>query len=48
MIAMKNEIEWSKIFSRIQRHFNNFISIVIDKTFNEIFYDFTSIQAFDL
>ena len=35
-------------FFKIQRYFNNFISIVIDKTFNKIFYDFTSIQTFNL
>ena len=33
--------------SRLQRDFNN-VTIVIDKSFNEIFYDFTSIQFLDL
>ena len=30
--------------SRLQRDFNN-VTIIIDKSFNEIFYDFTSIQS---
>ena len=33
--------------SRLQRNFNN-VTIIIDKSLNEIFYDFTSIQSLNL
>ena len=45
---MKNFVDWSNVLFVIQRHFNNHRSIVIDKTFNEIVYDFTSMQFFSL
>ena len=48
MITMNDFIQWSKMLSKIQRYINNVNSITIDKISNEIFYDFTSIQAFDL
>ena len=44
LIKMINSIDWSKVFSKMQRHFNNFHSIIIEKTFNKIFYDFIFIQ----
>ena len=40
---MKHSNRWSKTLSRIQREFNNFINNVV--TFNEIIYDFISIQT---
>ena len=43
---MKHLKQWSKMLSRLQRDFNNFISN--DITFNEIAYDFISIQAIAL
>lgn len=40
---MQNSFEWSSVFLKIQRHLNNVISATIDKTLNEIAYNFTSI-----
>ena len=48
LIIMKNFADWSNVLSVIQRHFNNHRSVVIDKTSNEIVYDFTSMQSFSL
>ena len=44
---LKHSNRWSKILSRLQRDFNN-VTIVIDKSFNEISYNFTSIQFLNL
>ena len=43
---MKHLKQWSKMLSRLQRDFNN--STSNDITFNEIAYDFISVQAIDL
>ena len=48
MITMKNLIEWSKMLLKIQRHINNSVFVTIDKSFNEVVYDFTSMQTVDL
>lgn len=40
---MQNSFEWSNVFLKIQRHLNNVINVIIDKTLNETTYDFTSI-----
>ena len=48
MITMNDFTQWSKMLWKIQRYINNVNSITIDKNSNEIFYDFTSIQVFDL
>ena len=48
MTTMNDFTQWSKMLSKIQRYINNVNSITIDKNLNEIFYDFTSIQIFDL
>ena len=46
IITLKHSNRWSKTLSRIQREFNNFINNVV--TFNEIIYDFISIQTMNL
>ena len=46
--TMNDFTQWSKMLSKIQRYINNVNSTTIEKNSNEIFYDFTSIQAFDL
>ena len=43
-----NSVDWIEIIFEIQRNINNSIVIVIDKTFNEIFYEFILTQSFDL
>ena len=48
LIIMKKFIDWLLMFFKIQRHFNNVFFTIIIKTLNEIAYDFTSIQSFDL
>ena len=48
LIIMKKFIDWLLMFFKIQRHFNNVFFTIIFKTFNEIAYDFTSVQSFDL
>ena len=48
MITMKNSTEWSKVLSKIQKYINNFVFFIIDKSFNETVYGFTSIQAANL
>ena len=47
MIMLNNSIDWSNLMFRIQRIFNNII-VSIDKTFNEIFYDFTLFHSENL
>ena len=47
MIMLNNSIDWSDLMFRIQRIFNNII-VSIDKTFNEIFYDFTLFHSKNL
>ena len=47
-VIMKNFVDWSNTLSKIQRHFNNEQFAIIDKTFNEIIYDFTFVQSFNL
>ena len=47
LIIMKNSKQWSIVFSKIQRHFNNVVSITTDKSPNEIVYEFTFFQASD-
>ena len=44
--TLNHSNRWSKTLSRIQREFNNFINNVV--TFNEIIYDFISIQTMNL
>ena len=48
LTIMKNSRQWSIVFSRIQRHLNNVVSTTIDKSSNEIVYEFTFLQAVDL
>ena len=48
LTRMINSIDWSKVLSKMQRHFNNSHSIIIEKTFNEIFYDFIFIQSLNV
>ena len=48
LTIMKNSVQWSKMFSKIQRHINNVNSFVIDKNSNEIVYDFIFLQIVDL
>ena len=48
LIRMINSIDWSKIFSKMQRHFNNSHSTIIEKTLNEVFYDFIFIQSLNV
>ena len=48
IITMKNFIKWSKVLSKIQKHINNFVFFIIDKSFNKVVYDFTSIQTTNL
>ena len=48
LIIMKKFIDWLLKFFKIQRHFNNVFFTIIFKTLNEIAYDFTSIQSFNL
>ena len=43
-----NFANWIETIFEIQRDINNLIIIVIDKTFNEIFYEFIFTQSFDL
>ena len=47
LIIMKNSKKWSVVFLKIQRHFNNVVSITIDKSSNETAYEFTSFQTND-
>ena len=42
---MKNSRQWSVVFSKIQRHFNNVVSITTDKNSNKTVYEFTSFQV---
>ena len=44
---MKNSKQWSIVFSKIQRHFNNVVSITIDKSSNETVYEFIFFQIND-
>ena len=46
IFTLKHFNRWSKILSRIQRDFNNFVNI--DFSLNEIVYEFTSIQIMNL
>ena len=46
--VLNNFANWIEIISDIQRNINNSIIIVIDKTSNEISYEFTLTQIFDL
>lgn len=48
LVEMKMSFQWFSILLKIQRHLNNVVTITIDKTSNEIVYDFTSIQTLDL
>ena len=45
--TLKHSNRWFEILSRLQRDFNNAITNV-DKSFNEIVYDFTSVQTLNL
>ena len=45
--TLKHSNRWFEILSRFQRDFNNAI-ISVDKFFNEIVYDFTSVQTLNL
>ena len=47
IVVLDNSIDWFNVIFNIQREINNF-STNIDKNSNEIFYDFISIQFFDL
>jgi hypothetical protein len=46
--VLNNFANWIEIIFDIQRNINNSIIIVIDKTFNEISYEFIFTQVFDL
>ena len=46
--VLNNSADWIEIIFDIQRDINNSIIIVIDKTSNEISYEFTFTQIFDL
>ena len=48
LITMNNSIDWFKILFRLQRHFNNFHSVITRKTFNETSYEFTSLQFLNM
>ena len=48
LITMNNSIDWFKILFRLQRHFNNFHSVITRKTFNETSYEFTSLQSLNM
>ena len=48
MTTMKNFIKWSKVLFKIQKHINNSVFVIIDKSFNEIVYNFTSVQTVNL
>ena len=47
IVDLDNFVDWSNVFLNIQREINNF-STNINKNSNEIFYDFISMQFFDL
>ena len=47
IVIFDNSIDWSNVTSRIQRILNNLI-VNIDKTFNEVSYDFTSTHSKNL
>ena len=46
--VLNNSADWIEIISDIQRDINNSVVIVTDKTSNEISYEFTLTQIFDL
>ena len=48
MSVLNSFADWIEIIFDIQRNINNSVVIVIDKTFNEISYEFTFTQIFDL
>ena len=48
LITMNNSIDWFKILFRLQRHFNNFHSVIIRKTLNETSYEFISLQFLNM
>ena len=48
LAKMTNFENWFKILSKMQRHFNNFTFVTIDKTLNETSYDFISIQLMNV
>ena len=46
IVTLKNFVDWSNMMLKIQRKLNNSL-ISIERTLNETFYDFISIQSFD-
>ena len=48
MNILQKSFKWKSILGQIQRKFNNFTSVTIEKFFNEVVYDFTSLQIIDL
>ena len=48
LTTMINSIDWFIVLFKMQRHFNNFHSIIIRKTFNETSYDFISLQFLNM
>ena len=48
MSILQKSFEWKLILNQIQRGFNNFTFIIIEKFLNEIVYDFISLQIIDL
>ena len=47
LAIMKNSKQWSIVLSKIQRHFNNVVSVTTDKSPNETVYEFTFFQVSD-
>ena len=46
--TLNNSADWLMIIFKIQRDINNLLIVVIEKTFNEIVYEFIFIQSMDL